>query len=212
MKTGLEEKLKTLIALKETHLTDAQKLMNVGNNQMIVLDMLAIPVYNRSTSIISGFVTMIEKNNFICAAPLIRLQIDNYLRFYASSLVEDSSQFVIKVMEGKKISSFKDRLTGKKLHDTYLVTKATEFMPWLKRVYKETSGYIHFSSKHMSNSTKLIDNSGKFQMKVGDKDSYIPIELKVEAVDAMIEITSNLLSLLAGYVEYKDKNYSTLNS
>ena len=109
MNTELEYKLETLNNLKDKHLTEAKKLMEAGDNQIVILDMLAIPVYNRSSSVICGFIEMIRKNNFICAAPLIRLQIDNYLRFYASSLVEDTSTFVLKVMAGEKISAFKDR-------------------------------------------------------------------------------------------------------
>lgn len=207
MKDTLKSKLDYLNSLNDSHLNKAQKLMEAGGSKIHVLDMLAIPIYNRSMALIDGFITLID-NNFICAAPIIRMQLDNFLRFYASTLVDDISEFVLRVMDGERISSFKDFNTGKKLSDAYLVKKVTVKVPWIPKLYQETSGYIHFSSKHIYNSAHSDKKDSMIiKMKVGKEDSIIPLELKIEAVDAMIEITKLLLDSLGRWSVHKDETF-----
>jgi hypothetical protein len=63
----------------------AKRLMQVGRD-IYPLDLLAVAAMNRSLCLISGFRTLIASKNFISAAPLLRLQIDNCLRFFAAEL------------------------------------------------------------------------------------------------------------------------------
>lgn len=206
MDKKLKEKLDYLQGLSELHLNEAKKMMEAGNNQIHILDMLAVPIYNRSMSLINGFSILIEKN-FICAAPLIRLQMDNFLRFYATSLVEDISSFVLAIMDEAKISDFRDAETGKRLSDSYLVKKVAKFEPWIPKLYADTSGYIHFSSKHIFNSIKSVKGDYKLHAKVGKEDSIIPLRLKLEAVDAMIELTKLVLTSLRDWATHKDNSF-----
>ena len=53
------------------------------------LDMLSTAATHRAMCLIEGFCATFEKENFICAAPLIRLMLDTLLRFYAVWLVDD---------------------------------------------------------------------------------------------------------------------------
>ncbi len=210
MDSEILSRIKFLNEMIDIHPKEAKLLLDAAGKKIIILDMIAIPIYNRSMSLISGFVNMIEQNNFICATPLIRLQIDNYLRFYASSLVEDSSDFTLRILDGEKVSNFKDFRTGKNLKDWYLLQEASKACPWLKGVYDATSGYIHLSSKHVFNAIKNDSEPMKIQMKVGKEDSYIPTGFKLEAVNAMIEITKLVLTSLRDWRNHKNSHYTKL--
>ena len=81
---------------------------------------MLIAVFNRSISLISGFCLLIRNDNFICAARLIRLQLDSAIRFYAFFLNQKSDEIFTKFMNGEKLSGIKDSLTGKRFTDDYL--------------------------------------------------------------------------------------------
>ena len=168
------------------------------------LDMLAIGVINRSLSLLSGFVTLVEKKNFIGAAHLARPHLDNYLRFSAAWLVENPHEFAMKVMQGERVDQLIDR-NGNKLRDSYLVEVANNRYPWMPKVYKETSGFVHLSKKHVFTSTILKDkNSGVVEFRIGTEDRYVPDESRLEAAECMIEITNCVIYLLEGWIWTKN--------
>lgn len=94
---------------------------------------------------------MIKARNFICAAPLVRLQLDNSLRFYAAFLVEEPHELAKAFIDGKSIRSFRERGSKEKLTDRILVDRLSLHHSWIKEAYKQASGYIHLSEKHFFN-------------------------------------------------------------
>jgi hypothetical protein len=74
-----------------------------GKVYLYPLDLLAIAVMDRGLSLIFGFIAQIRTNNFTCAAPLVRMHLDNVLRFYAAYISEDPHEFTFKVFEGNHI-------------------------------------------------------------------------------------------------------------
>lgn len=111
------------------------------------LDLLASAVMNRSLNLLLGFCSLIEARNFVAAAPLLRLQLDNVLRFSAAWLVYDPHRFAWEVIEGTTVTDIQDS-TGQRMFDWYLVRKLAEENPWAPEVYKQASGYVHLSEKH----------------------------------------------------------------
>jgi len=105
---SIDKKLKHLENSKDLHLELLKMTIEADNKNLFALDLLAIAVYKRSISLINGFCDSIRNNNFICAAPLIRLQLDNLIRFYASFIVKNPHQFVSDVIEGKHIRNLED--------------------------------------------------------------------------------------------------------
>src|SRR5881397_2390870 len=103
------------------------------------MDYLAAGVLNRSLALISGFCTLIENENFVAAAALVRLQLDTCLRFAAAWLTKDPHQFALQVLAGAEVRRIKDR-DGRPMTDAYLVQKLTPEYPWVATVYKHTSG------------------------------------------------------------------------
>jgi hypothetical protein len=199
----IKERLEQLNELLKAHPNKGLAMMKARNAALFPLDFLAVAVYKRSMSLISGFSMMIDQKNFVCAAPLVRLQLDNALRFYAASLVDKPNDLAIGFISGKPIKEFRDKANGKKLTDSYLVEKLSETFEWMTKVYKETSGYIHLSEKHFFNTIKR-DNAG-FSISVGVSDSSITDKERLYAIDTMIAITNVVLWLIDSWTYIKDK-------
>ena len=174
--------------------------MKADNSFLFPLDFMAVSIFNRSMSLIAGFILLVRQENFICVAPLVRLQLDNALRFFATALVKDPHKVTVEFIGGTPIKDFTDEQTGKNLTDTYLVNKLSgldEKFKWVKPLYQNSSGYIHLSEKHFIISTTTKDNEPmKFASAVSAKDNFITTEDRVDAVNVMIETSKVVLFLL----------------
>lgn len=172
------------------------------------LDLLANAVLHRSANLVRGYSLLVEQRNFICAAPLLRLQIDNCLRFYAAFIVADAHDFAEKVFKGVRVSKMKDR-TGSLMTDAYLAKKLSRKHPWILRVYDRTSGYVHLSDTHIFNTfsppTPGDLKETKQQIVVGPGDCFAGDALYEEATAAFIEATRLLFEHLVGWVKTKDR-------
>lgn len=167
------------------------------------LDFYISGILNRSLSLIYGFQTLIESANFISAAHLVRPHLDNYLRLYASWLVNNPHDFVVKVLEGERVGKIKDK-DDQFMSDAYLVKKAAIEYPWITKVYQETSGFVHFSNKHIFNATSVSKtDENTLSTFIGKTDNQVSNESKIEAVIAMIEISNCLAKQIFGWVDTK---------
>jgi hypothetical protein len=185
--------LDNLEKLNDVHLEQGDAIRKAFGGAFYEFDMLSFAVLNRSMSLTSGFITLMRKDNFIAAAPLIRIQLDNYLRYAAGWLVSNPHGYVVKILSGEHISNIKTK-EGKRMTDRFLVNEFSKEHKWIKSVYKNTSGYIHLSDKHMyMNIIKLNSKQRSATYKISDKDEHIPEKFKVEAVMAFTEITKLVL-------------------
>ncbi|ARS37076.1 hypothetical protein CA264_17470 [Pontibacter actiniarum] len=188
MNNEVEESLKRLESLDKVVIESAKEMIHDEN--MYPLDLLANAVLNRTLSTISGFVLLTRANNFNCAAHLIRLHLDNLLRFSAAWIVDNPHDFAMKVLSGEQINHLKDS-AGAKMHDSYLVKKLSIDYPWVEKVYKETSGFVHLSDKHIFNSTRLKDKEQRtIAFSISKEDLFVDDQLRLEATELMIEITN----------------------
>jgi hypothetical protein len=105
-------------------------------------------VGRRAVALSSGFRVMVKQCNSLCAMPMVRMQLDTAIRFYAGFFVADHQQFCCDVLDGKQINKMKSR-EGSIMHDSYLVERVAKKNPWMTDVYNSTSGYIHFSDRHI---------------------------------------------------------------
>jgi hypothetical protein len=128
-----------------------------------------------------GFIELIESRNFIAAAPLIRLQLDNCLRLSAGILVKDPHKFALNVLEGIPIKNQKDML-NEKMTDSYLVKILSKRYPWIDEVYKNTSGYVHLSEKHIFNAMQAGNKDFDLELKITDKDAFVTNDVYLGAI------------------------------
>lgn len=201
----LDEKLQMLEEKKEQHLKVAITMMKTDDAAIYPMDFIAMSVIKRSMSLIGGFITMIRNENFICAAPLVRLQLDNALRFYATTLVKDPNAVAIAFIKGTPIKEYRDHKTNKKLYDWFLVDSLSKYYPWIKSVYEHTSGYIHLSEKHFFNVSGIKNVEERtIEFVSGEKDHFISEEERIEATEAMTHITELVLTLLQSWTNTKE--------
>jgi len=199
MTTQINLRLDHLESSEETFKNLSTQMMEPGKD-LFPLDMLEVGVINRSLSLLTGFATLIRTDNYIAAAHLARPHLDNFLRFYASWLVDNPHDFAMDIFRGIRIDKMKDR-DGNLLRDSYLVEVASKEYPWMQNVYKEASGFIHLSRKHVFTSTSIKDKEeSTVEFRIGKQDKYVPEESKIEAVECMIEITKCIIKLLEGWI------------
>jgi len=195
--------LEQLKSYREKHFELGKSVLLSYSGAIYPLDLLVLATLHRSLCLLKGFVSLIETKNFTAAAPLIRLQLDNCLRLYAGTLVNDPHEFVKKIIKGIPIRNQKDR-SNQKMTDKYLVDKLTQQYTWIKKVYDNTSGYIHLSEKHVFNILRTSGEDHKFKLRITDSDEFIPDELYIEAIDAFKATTDILFEYVYGWAYTKD--------
>ena len=129
--------------------------------------------------------------------------LDNYLRLSALWLVSNPDEVASQVWSGTALKTLFDR-DGKKMSDAYLRDKAAETYPWIKAVYNETSGFIHFSGKHIMNATTpAVDKEQTLRTYIGKFDHNVSNLSKIEATAGMIEICNCISHAVFGWLDTK---------
>jgi hypothetical protein len=213
-KTTLADLVAHLRASEKFHLEVGQKIAKADHGNVYPVDLLANAVLHRSTNLIRGFTMLVEQRNFVCAAALLRLQIDNCLRFYAVFIVKEPHDFAMEVFKGTLVRKLRDK-TGTFMTDAYLVAQLSRDYPWVARVYKQTSGYIHLSTAHIFNTfvpPSSSDAEERLQtIFVGAGDCFPDDELYKEATAAFIEATQVLFKHVVGWLVTKEGPPPTSN-
>lgn len=197
MKKNKQEQLDYLIDeldnFKQEFVDSSERILRTGNQLGYALDFFANAVNNRAFTLSKGFISLVKEENYLCAIPLIRIQLDNGLRFFASTLVKDTNDFFNHFISGKPIRDYIG-ITGKKLTDSYLAKKLDIHFPGVIKLYKDTSGHIHLSDNHFWATMNLKDESGsqKYENRVGNHDSF-SIESKIDYVHTMLEVSKLVL-------------------
>lgn len=152
-------------------------------------------ILNRAIALTKGYLTLARENNYFAAVPLIRLQVDNSLRLYASLLVTDFHKFFLDYLDGKAFKQIKDR-SGNKMHDAYLVNKLEQKFSGLLKLYSDTSGYIHMSAIHSKMITQPVPGKERvLGTRIGSFD-FFSIKTKIIFCENMHVANQILLLLL----------------
>jgi hypothetical protein len=100
MTPAVEKALAEIRAKREQHLRLGGGFLGPKGSALYHLDTLALSVLDRSLALLRGFCDLVQTSNMIAAAPLLRCQLDNGLRFFASTLVENPHKFAVDVHKG----------------------------------------------------------------------------------------------------------------
>ena len=184
--------------LEKRHFAIAKAMLEADDGKVFPVDLYAVGSLKRSMAHCKGFATLMASKNLTCVGGITRMQLDTLLRFFAIFLVPEPHDFVAKVMNGKRVRDFKDR-NGNKLTDVFLVSELSKKEPWIESVYKETSGYIHFSKKHIFSALdNITDETFEMFISAEDVDRVEPIY--DEAIAAFIHITNTFLDYVEGWI------------
>ena len=205
---SLSEVIRSRLGFMETadkaQLKLARRMLEASHGALFGVDLMAVSALNRSLAHGAGIKSLIESRNLCCSGALLRLQIDTVLRFYATSLVDDPDGFAFAVLEGKPINKMKAK-DGELLRDAYLVQSLGKQHPWLPRVYKETSGYIHLSEKHMLAALLKDPRGGGLLIKISSFDEHTPDELYLEVLEGFYAITDILAQHITDWTNFKSR-------
>ncbi|MFC0513512.1 hypothetical protein ACFFGT_04845 [Mucilaginibacter angelicae] len=171
-------------------------ILQANHQNMYAIDLLSVAVLNRAIQLTNGFSLLAGNNNYLCAIPLIRMQLDNALRFYAFYLVQDGNKLFSHFIDGKPINRYRDK-KGNLLTDNYLATSVDKIFPGVLAIYRNTSGHIHLSEQHLF-ATKEPKTNDKQPSRIavgGNTDPFSP-KLKINFASTMNEVNKLVYILL----------------
>lgn len=200
---SVDDALRRYEQYRDSHFELGKAIGSAYGGALYPLDLLMFAAINRSLCLLRGFVTLIQAKNFIAAAPLIRMQLDNCLRLFAATLVTDPHALSIKILEGIPIRRMHDK-SGKLMTDKYLADEFTRRYAWVKTLYEDTSAYVHLSEKHFFNAMKATGGDGKLIFKITDKDEFVTEELYLEAIDSFLATTDVLFEYVSSWIYTKN--------
>ncbi|WP_141521603.1 hypothetical protein [Novosphingobium sp. PC22D] len=185
--------------------TAAQSLMNLKRSEGELLDtfqhhlanrpfgyqdLYLMGIARRALAQAKAFRSCIEDLNWLVAAALLRLQLDTVLRLYALYWVSDPEEFAGRVFAGEQVNRLK-AADGQQMSDRYLIDKVKDRNAWVDAVYKNTSGVIHFSNRHMHAAIRLTnEETGDVEGFIGATDPKQEIEDFAETIEAFFHCTA----------------------
>lgn len=204
VKDQLSRSIVALESLYDAQLEFSHELMKADDGNIYPMDLLAFAAIKRSLSLQQAMLSLIRDKNYFSAASLLRLQIDSCMRFYAAFLVDNPHEFATKVLEGEHIRKLKDK-DGNKLTDVYLVSMLSKHHQWVENVYKETSGFIHLSKKHLFSYMEKVNTEDRsVSFVLGREDHHVPDDFWIEMIDGFVDATKTLYVYLNGWLETKN--------
>lgn len=181
------------------------KALNADEGRFFGVDLVMVGVANRAVSLTEGFFTLLRDRNLICAAPLVRMQLDCALRFYSLWLVSEPHDLAKRIQDGEEIRKIKDR-SNQLMNDRYLVEKLAPTYPWITKLYKETSGFVHFTDKHIFSAfIKDAKDLEENQVSIAiTGKGHFPDIAYFEAIEAFKASSSIILDLMRGWKKTKE--------
>lgn len=196
MENTKEEILQSIDKVSKAIINMGPQLRAISPN-LNFFDFFLISSLNRTVNLNKAFTALMRDNNFIAAAPLVRLNLDSLLRLFAARISEnDMNEFAKRVYHGETIRKMKSHDKKGNLTDKYLVDQleAVGEMEWIRKVYDAGNSFVHFSenliyaSRHVGN-----DEERMLHFTIGFHDSFIPENEKIGAAFWMNKINSAII-------------------
>jgi len=205
--TNLEKTLFKLEASKKSFMDLTKEMLEAADGNLYLLDFFILGIVKRSILLSTGFCQLIKQDNFLSAAPLVRLHLDNLLNVHAAFISSNPHEFSENKIRGERTSKMKDE-KGAFMTDTYLADSLSkkEETKWVINLYRESSKFIHISDKHIFSTMEESSEDGYMNFLISDKQN-IPEKSIIEATEAMISISEQILRHLAGWIQAKNKKY-----
>ncbi|RJP95141.1 MAG: hypothetical protein C4518_01530, partial [Desulfobacteraceae bacterium] len=178
--------IENLHELYEQHYEIGELIYSCCNGNVYPMDLYTFSALDRSLHNLAGFQLLLKEDNYLCALPVLRMQLDTLMRYWAFLLVDDAHDFAYEIFCGKPVKKIKDR-KNKYLTDLYIVENIKKLNPWIEQVYKVCCSYVHFSDSHIrtliANSPVEAESNSRM-LTFSFKDSNIPKEDKMDVIIA----------------------------
>lgn len=174
----------------------------IGKNLMKE-DLFFCASLNRCLNLIDGLVLLLNSRNLTCAGAILRLQIDNCLRTYATFIAKDRNKVIECLINGERIDREKD-MQGKNMTDRYLKEKLSEIDSSIETIYNNSSGYIHLSEKAFYETVINCDNN-IIEFQIGRTLPEKRNVTLIEILDAFIHFIKLHYKMIFAVVESKQR-------
>ena len=198
---NLPESVENLLAklgqLKDQVTQQLVSAWTADEDRIFSTDLVALGVARRTYALVDGFVALVRQKNPLCCGALLRLQLDTAMRFYACWLVDKPEEVALALLDDRHLDKMKSR-DGKRLTDAYLHEQLSkQYGDWVSRVYRNTSGFVHFTGRAMLDARTDHDAAtGRESVSLQGPGRIWTEPEMVEMVSAFVEsvgITVNLL-------------------
>ena len=110
----------------------------------------------RAYQLNKGFISLVSTGNYLCACPLVRIQLETVLSMWAS-LIADGN-YTERMLLGKSVD--KSKHNGNYLSNSYLIRTLCEFInkPSLKELWDKGNNYLHPSYSSISKTIHRENN------------------------------------------------------
>jgi hypothetical protein len=208
-KHTMEAELQALKLLRDQHGERGTALFQACNAELFPCDALAFSVLERSLHLLKGFHLLLENGGYTCGAALLRMQLDNVLRFNGVALSKDPHDVAKAILNGTPLDKIKDT-TGQPMKDNRLIELLSPKNPWVKHVYTVASGYIHLSDQHFHHfcMRSKENETGKRDIAIGDDEDYLSDEYKLQLVKAFAIVTRGILEMVRQWTEVREQHGS----
>lgn len=163
-------------------------------------DLFILGAGGRVNDLAISFSTMIKSHNLSVAGAILRMQLDTAMRLNIRNLVSNPEYFCVEFLKGVRVDAIKDS-AGNALRDVYLRSALSTRFPWIDDPYLITSGYVHFSNKHiLEKVTSFDDKSGSFDFTTGERSDRNDHDY-VNIVMCFEHITRICMQLMAEWLQ-----------
>ena len=192
-------------ALIEAH----QKFNEVGCFPPI--DFYVDTVLKRAMVINGAYVKLAKVNNYIAAAPYIRMQMDNCINLGAGAMVKDILAYINHFLSGKELYKFKDERKNS-LYEKYIVQEMNKRYGSFKHAYEHYNMEVHLSVGHFFMAHYMDENNS---MKLTLEHGYYHKEEEILAHNKNIYLVNNVLidvlleywlPIKKSYLDYIDRH------
>ena len=149
----------------------------------------------RAYQLNKGFISLVSTGNYLCACPLVRIQLETVLSLWASLIADNN--YTERMLLGKSVD--KSKHNGNYLSNSYLIRTLCEFInkPSLKELWDKGNNYLHPSYSSISKAIHRENNQIILENLEGNLGKSDLEQLKNE----MLEINLAYIPILK---EYKD--------
>jgi len=188
---GLVEPRTRLDNLRMLHLDVGRKVVEVADGHVFMPDLIVMAMLQRSYGVVDALIDAVDSYNMHAAAPLLRLQLDTLFRASYLAACPDADDLARRLLAGEEFQGMTDS-AGKKLTDARLQRLARANHEWAIAVYRQTSGWVHFSVSHMRATTQ-VGAENDFFMGIPLRPTVLPESLWLEVYGAASQATEEIV-------------------
>lgn len=205
-----EETLNLLInKLVEINMLLNKEIIELSNeelkkNKIYKLSSIYISLVNRAVELNSGYISLFSLKNYITAISLLRIQIENCLRFHALRTLDNMPHSIDEFLNGKELRKLTGN-NGKPLTDTYLSKELDKLYPEYKfsELYKEYCEIIHFTGFYQNIGNEFLNKengvSATLFLGGGSANPHFNIENKINYTLSLFYSTKIIYRMFSTY-------------